>query len=229
MNAVSMKPIAAIETEFPEKFGVPRQSGVVPTLKGRIVFDPAVRSAEIVRGLEGYSHLWLLWLFSENRHAEWSPTVRPPRLGGNQRMGVFATRSPYRPNPIGLSAVKLEKIELEAPDGPALIVSGADMVNGTPILDIKPYLPYADCLPDATGGFTDSTAFSHLEVTAAPGVLEALPKEIADRLSALLAQDPRPHYHHDPERLYGLSFAGYDVRFRVEGSTATVLSVRKAK
>ncbi|MBQ7726062.1 MAG: tRNA (N6-threonylcarbamoyladenosine(37)-N6)-methyltransferase TrmO [Clostridia bacterium] len=218
------KPIATIVTDFPEKFGVPRQSGLIGSLSGKIIFEPSYRSPDALKGLEDFSHIWLLWLFSENKPKEWSPTVRPPRLGGNRRMGVFATRSPYRPNPIGLSAVKLEKIEWHTPQGPVLTVSGVDMVSGTPILDIKPYLPYADVYPDATGGFTDQQAFPALRVALSKEAEKVLPKETAGSLQALLAEDPRPHYHHDEERVYGLAFAGYAIRFQVREDTVTVLS-----
>ena len=242
MNIV-FSPIARIETDFATKFGVPRQSGLVPELAGRIVFDPPYRQAEALRGLEGFSHVWLLWLFHAAEGAAlrrdasappppWRPTVRPPRLGGNVRMGVFATRSPYRPNPIGLSAVRLERIEWQSPRGPILHVRGADLMDGTPILDVKPYLPFADAIPDALGGYADTTRRQPpLEVVMADDVRRALldahglNEEQLHALVAVLAEDPRPHYQDDPTRLYGIAFAGLDVRFRVEGGRAYVTDI----
>ena len=208
-------PIAKIMTGFPGKFGIPRQSGLVPELKGTIVFQPEFRNADALRGLEGFSHIWLIWEFSQTIREDWSPTVRPPRLGGNTRLGVFATRSPFRPNPIGLSCVKLESIELNSPQGPLIHVSGADLMDGTPIYDIKPYIPYTDCHPQATSGFTGSVSMNplnviipqHLAAKTKPGTLNAL--------RGILAQDPRPRYQDDPDREYGFEFDGYQIKFKV--------------
>ncbi|MBQ9387637.1 MAG: tRNA (N6-threonylcarbamoyladenosine(37)-N6)-methyltransferase TrmO [Lachnospiraceae bacterium] len=220
-----MKKIATIHTDLKTKFGVPRQAGLVPGLTGRIVFEPEYRNPDAVRGLEQFSHIWLIWEFSENIREGFSPTVRPPRLGGNERLGVFATRSPFRPNPIGLSCVELLRVETDSPDAPALIVSGADMMDGTPIYDIKPYLPYADSRPGARGGFTDSSQFHTLDVELPPELGELLPPEKAQALISLLSQDPRPQYHNDPGRVYGFEFAGFEIKFTVSGSTATVVEI----
>ena len=217
--------IAHIRTDLPDKFGVPRQSGLVPELGGTIVLEPPYRNPDALRGLEGFSHLWLIFQFHRAVRAEWSPTVRPPRLGGNRRMGVFATRSPFRPNAIGLSCVKLEEVRLDEKLGPVLYVSGADLVDGTPILDIKPYLPYADCHPEATGGFTDPLSAQKLEVSCDPALLTGLAPRQREALLGVLACDPRPRYQNDPERVYGLSFAGKNVRFTVEKGVLTVLAV----
>lgn len=225
-TAVEMRIIARISTPFDEKFGVPRQSGLVDTAS-KIVFEPEFRSAEAVRGLEGFSHLWLLWHIDRNGD-KWSPTVRPPRLGGNRRLGVFATRSPFRPNPIGLSCVELEKVDFEAPNGPVLHVRGADLVDGTPIFDIKPYVPYCDAHSDARGGFTDEQTFTALAVDISPALLEKVPQELRDSLLATLAGDPRPRYQDDPQRVYGLSFGGQNVRFRVADAVLTVIEVETA-
>ena len=224
-SAYPMKIIARIRTDFPEKFGIPRQSGLVDSLKAHIVFEPEFRNPDAVRGLEGFSHIWLVWMFSQAVRENWSPTVRPPRLGGNARMGVFATRSPFRPNAIGLSCVKLEEVRLDEKLGPVLYVSGADLVDGTPILDIKPYLPYADCHPEATGGFTDPLSAQKLEVSCDPALLAGLAPRQREALLGVLACDPRPRYQNDPERVYGLSFAGKNVRFTVEKGVLTVLAV----
>lgn len=220
-----MKTIAHIETDFSTKFGIPRQSGMVEGLKGRIVFEPDYRNSDAVRGLEAYSHIWLIWAFSETAREEWSPTVRPPRLGGNKRMGVFATRSPFRPNPIALSSVRLESVELHTPEGPVLHVTGADMMNGTPIYDIKPYIVYADCHPDATGGFTDAITTQTLRVYFPEELLSSIPGEKREALLSILANDPRPSYQDDSERVYGLSFSGLDIRFTVEGDCLAVVDV----
>lgn len=218
-----MKHIAHIETDFCTKFGVPRQSGLVDELEGRIVFEPEYRVVEALRGLEGFSHLWLIWEFSGNIQDGWSPTVRPPRLGGNVRMGVFATRSPFRPNPIGLSCVRISRIELQSPDGPVIWVRGADLMNGTPIFDIKPYLPFTDSHPDALGGFTQQTLVQpELGVEFAPEVERMFDACKLDALRAVLAQDPRPHYQHDEERVYGMEFAGKEIHFRVKGDKIEV-------
>ena len=222
-----MRPIAHIHSDFSTKFGIPRQSGVVESLQAEIVFAPEFRSREAVRGLDGYSHIWLIWEFSENVDAPWSPTVRPPRLGGNVRMGVFATRSPFRPNPIGLSCVRLERVDLADPRGPVLHVAGADLMDGTPIFDIKPYIPYGDCHPDATGGFTDTAGDFLLNVSFPPALLSLLPEDKRDAAIGVLSHDPRPSYQRSPERVYGLSFAGYDIRFTVEENVLTVKEVLK--
>lgn len=217
-----MRAVARIQSDFPEKFGIPRQSGLVPELQAKVVLEPEFRNPDVFRGLEGFSHIWLLWQFSGNRHSDWSPTVRPPRLGGNARMGVFATRSPFRPNPIGLSCVKLEAV---LPEGTALLVSGADLMDGTPILDIKPYVPYADCHPEALEGFTGTAQMRRLEVQIPPALLAVVPAQSQAALLGVLSQDPRPAYQNDPERLYGLCFAGCDIRFRVQGGVLTVCQI----
>lgn len=219
-----MKVIARIHTEFPEKFGIPRQSGLAAT-RGTVVFEPPYRNPDALRGIEGFSHIWLLWEFSEAVREGWSPTVRPPRLGGNTRMGVFATRSPFRPNAIGLSAVRLEAIEWDTPDGPVLHVSGADLLDGTPLFDIKPYVPFADCLPEAVGGFAAERPEGLLTVSLPEQIAASLPEGLADTLCEVLACDPRPSYQHDPERVYGMAFGGYNVTFTVDGDALTVLSV----
>ena len=218
--------IARIRSPFPEKFGIPRQSGLVQEAEARIVFEKPFRIADAVRGLEGFSHIWLLWQFSENLRDTWSPTVRPPRLGGNARMGVFATRSPFRPNHIGLSCVRLLEIETDRELGPVLRVAGADLMDGTPIFDIKPYLPYTDSHPEAVGGFTDAAAMERLTVEIAPELLERIEPARRKALLGVLACDPRPRYQDDPDRIYGLSFAGYEVKFRVDGGVLTVWEVR---
>lgn len=210
-----MKIIARIRSDFPEKFGIPRQSGLVDALRAQVVFEPEYRSPEALRGLEGFSHIWLIWQFSQAVREGWSPTVRPPRLGGNARMGVFATRSPFRPNAIGLSSVRLEGIDLHTPDGPVLRVAGADLMDGTPIFDLKPYIPYADSHPDAVGGFAGSAPQEALEVDFPPELLELVPPDRREALLGVLAQDPRPSYQDDPERVYGFAFAGINVRFSV--------------
>ena len=224
-HTLTMEPIAYIHNDFPTKFGLPRQSGLVETLRSSVVFTPAYREPAALRGLEGFSHVWLLWGFSEVKRQGWSATVRPPRLGGNKRMGVFATRSPFRPNPIGLSCVKLLSVVLQTANGPTLQVGGADLMDGTPIYDIKPYLPYADCRPDATGGFTETRETAPLEVYFAPELLLRIPLESRDTLLAVLARDPRPAYQDDPARIYGFTFAGKDVRFSVAQGVLTVVDV----
>lgn len=220
-----MKPIAHIQTEFPAKFGIPRQSGLVPQLEARIVFLPEYRNPDALRGLEGFSHLWLIWEFSEAKRKDWSPTVRPPRLGGNRRLGVFASRSPFRPNALGLSCVRLEGVDLDGTLGPVLHVSGADLMDGTPIYDIKSYVPYADARPEARGGFVDQVARRRLEVDCPPDLLERAPEEKRAALLGVLAEDPRPAYQGDPDRVYGMAFAGLEVRFTVAGERLTVLSL----
>ena len=223
-----LKVIATIHTDFPSKFGIPRQGGLVDALKATVTFEPEYRDASALRGLEGYSHLWLIWQFSESVMESWSPTVKPPRLGGNRRMGVFATRSPFRPNPLGLTCVKLEDIELSGPQGPVLHVAGADLMDGTPIFDIKPYIPYADCHPEATGGFTDSADYAPLAVDFPEALAAAIPPDKRQALIEVLAQDPRPGYRHgDSDRRYGVAFAGFDVRFTVNGNTLSVIEVEK--
>jgi len=221
----TIEPIAHIENGYQDKFGIPRQAGLIDEVVSRIVFEKPYNTPEAFRGMEGFSHLWLIWGFSKARREGFSPTVRPPRLGGNTRMGVFATRSPYRPNPIGLSCVRLERVDLHTPDGPVITVSGADLMDGTPILDIKPYIPYADCHPEATGGFTDSAGSFLLEVDFPPALLALLPEEKRASALGVLSHDPRPSYQQDPNRTYGLTFAGFDIRFRVEDKTLHVTSV----
>lgn len=220
----SMKIIARIQSEFAEKFGVPRQSGLVEELRAKVVFEPEYRNPDALRGVEGFSHLWLIWQFHQAVREEWSPTVRPPRLGGNTRMGVFATRSPFRPNAIGLSSVRLVGVEQDRELGPTLIVAGADLVDGTPIFDIKPYLPYSDCHPEATGGFAPA-ADKLLEVEIAPRWLEMVPPGHQAALQGVLANDPRPSYQRDTERIYGMEFAGMTVRFTVAGTRLTVREI----
>ncbi len=220
-----MKTIATIQTDFPTKFGLPRQSGLVESLEGRIVFEPEYRVAAAFKGLDGYSHIWLIWKFSESVREGWSPTVRPPRLGGNVTMGVFATRSPFRPNPIGLSCVRLLKIDYAAADGPALVVAGADLMNGTPILDVKPYLPNTDIRPDATEGFAGAVKDYALNVQIPDRWLNLIPQDKRDALFGLLAQDPRPGYRRNDPRRFGVTFAGFDIRFTVEDGTLTVCEI----
>lgn len=221
---MTMDVIAHIRTDLPEKFGVPRQSGLVPQLRGTVVFEPAYRNPDALRGLEGFSHLWLIFRFHQAVREGWSPTVRPPRLGGNRRMGVFATRSPFRPNAIGLSCVKLEAVRPDEKLGTVLEVSGADLVDGTPILDIKPYLPYADCHPEATGGFTDPLGGQTLQVSCDPSLLAGLTAEQQAGLMGVLACDPRPRYQDEPERVYGLTFAGKNIKFTVAAGVLTVIA-----
>lgn len=223
---MNIHPIARIRTEFAEKFGIPRQSGLAAGLRGKIVFEPEYRIREAFRGIEDFSHLWLIWEFSANRHSDWQPTVRPPRLGGNAHMGVFATRSPYRPNPLGLSCVKLESVDWESQEGPVLVVSGADLMDGTPIYDIKPYIRYADSQPDAVCGYVDGLSECRLNVRMSPEMVSCIADD--DVLAALvetLSLDPRPSYHDDSSRVYGLSFAGYNVRFTVGENVLTVFEI----
>lgn len=221
-----IEPIAYIRTEFPEKFGIPRQSGLAGQLQARIIFEPEYRNADAVRGLDGFSHIWLIWEFSANRRTGWQPTVRPPRLGGNEHMGVFATRSPFRPNPLGLSCVELVKVDLSDKEGPVLYVRGADLMDGTPIYDIKPYVKYADSRPHAVCGYVDTLKERTLKVV----IPQELTSAVDDRSSLqalveVLGLDPRPSYHDDPERIYGLSFAGYNVRFKVSEGVLTVVAI----
>ncbi len=220
-----LKVIARIRTDFPTKFGVPRQSGLIDSLVGTIEFEGEFRNPDAVRGLEGFSHIWLIWRFSETARAEWSATVRPPRLGGNERVGVFATRSPYRPNPVGLSSVRLLEVSPKGPRGPFLRVAGADLVDGTPIYDIKPYIPYTDSHPDAQAGFVDERAFDPLEVIVSDALLSTVPDESREALVGVLARDPRPQYQGDPTRVYGLEFGPCEIKFTVEGRSLTVVSV----
>lgn len=227
MEQLTMHIIANIHSDFPTKFGIPRQSGLVEELTAQIVFTPDYRVPEAVRGLEDFSHIWLIWQFSKAVRENWSPTVRPPRLGGNTRMGVFATRSPFRPNAIGLSCVRLLKVEPNTPEGPVLTVAGADLMDGTPILDIKPYIPYADCRMDATGGFTDTAGDFLLKVEFPPELLEMVPEDRRKALIGVLRHDPRPSYQRNAERVYGMEFAGVNVRFRVEEEVLTVVEVEK--
>ncbi len=221
-----MKIIAHIETDLPEKFGIPRQSGLAKDLKGKIIFEPEYRNPDAVKGLEEFNYIWLLWEFEDVNKDTWSPTVRPPRLGGNKRMGVFATRSPYRPNSIGLSSVRLEKVELTS-QGPILHVSGADLRDQTPIYDIKPYLHYTDCHPDAVESYAHAGLNHRLDVIFPPKLLRLLPAEKQNQALELLSLDPRPAYHNDPERKYGIAFAGYDIHFTVENHTLTVCGIRE--
>ncbi len=223
----TMKTVARIHSDFATKFGVPRQSGLVESLESLVIFEPEYRDPAALRGLEGFSHLWLVWVFDQAVRKDWSPTVRPPRLGGNARLGVFATRSPFRPHPIALSAVSLAGIEETKEYGTVLRVRGADLMDGTPILDIKPYLPYADCRPEATGGFASAPAGETLGVEFPPELLEKVPPERREALRAVLALDPRPRYQEDPGRVYGFGFAGLEVRFSVEGETLRVREIKK--
>lgn len=220
-----MKVIAKIHTEFPTKFGIPRQSGIIETLQGTIVFEPEYRHPEAVRGLDEFSHLWLIWEFSEAKRDTWSPTVRPPRLGGNVRKGVFATRSPFRPNPIGLSSVKIEKIEINPKLGPVIHVTGADLMDGTPIYDIKPYIVYTDSHPEAISGFAEKPAESLLNVDFPETLLEKIPKTQRESLIAVLAHDPRPQYQDDPDRVYGMAFGDHEVKFRIDDNKVIVMEV----
>ena len=223
-----MKIIARIHNGFSTKFGLPRQSGLVRELASTIVFEPEYRNQDALRGLEGYSHLWIIWQFHQAQRDSWSPTVRPPRLGGNVRMGVFATRSPFRPNPIGLSCVRLETMEATQDQGIVLHVSGADLMDGTPIYDIKPYLPYVDSIPDATGGFAADHQDDHVEVIFPDKWLSAVPTALQSGLIGVLRQDPRPAYQNDPDRVYGFVYAGLEIRFTVREGVLTVCSVEQA-
>ena len=220
-----MKPIAHIRTAFPEKFGIPRQSGYVPELKGKVIFEPEYRNPDALRGLEEYSHIWLVCVFSQSVRKELSPTVRPPRLGGNQRKGVFATRSPFRPNPIGLSSVRLESVEWDGPEGPVIHVSGVDLMDGTPILDIKPYVVFSDSHPDASGSFAQAALGHRLKVIIPDHLLDKIPAEYQKAVQEVLALDPRPAYQNDPERIYGFSFAGMEIRFRVQEDVLNVEAI----
>ena len=225
---MEITPIAYIKSDFKEKFGIPRQSGLVAELQAEVIFEPPYRISEAVRGLEGFTHVWLIWEFSQARRTGWSPTVRPPRLGGNKRLGVFATRSPFRPNSLGLSAVKLERIEQHPQLGPVLHIAGSDLLDGTPIYDIKPYVPYADAHPEAAGGFTDETERCRLKVECDAALLVKLPPEKREALLGVLAEDPRPSYQADPARVYGMAFSDVEVHFTVSGGTLTVRSIEKS-
>ena len=253
-DEITFKVIARIRSDFPDKFGIPRQSGLLKNLRSTIVFEPEFRNADALRGLEGFSHLWLLWIFSENVRDTWKPTVRPPRLGGNTRLGVFATRSSFRPNPLAMSCVKIEKINLTGEGAPSITVSGADLMDGTPIVDIKPYLPYADSVPEATGGFAEAVRFKKLEVefaaeaqavldgtgfapeNLAPELLDGtelapdaagvkFPAEKKAALVELLSEDPRPAYQRSADRIYGIRFAGFEIKFQVQGDHLTVVAI----
>ena len=226
-NQYTVRFIGRIRSDFSEKFGIPRQSGLVDELRAAVILEPEYRDPAAFRGIGGFSHLWLVWQFSQAVRQDWSPTVRPPRLGGNTRMGVFATRSPFRPNAIGLSCVRFVELRQDPEYGPVLIVAGADLLDGTPILDIKPYLPHADCHPDATGGFSAPLVEKELAVVCEEALLARLPAEKRTALLGVLAQDPRPAYQEDPERIYGFGFAGYEIRFSVAGDTLTVRDIVK--
>lgn len=246
-NEITFKVIARIKSDFPDKFGIPRQSGLLKTLKSTVVFEPEFRNADALRGLDGFSHLWLMWIFSENVRDTWKPTVRPPRLGGNTRLGVFATRSSFRPNPLAMSCVKIESVNLVGEGAPSITVSGADLMDGTPIVDIKPYLPYADSIPEATGGFAEVVRFKKLEVEFAPGVLDSgapdgtdfapdtleapdasvvkFPENKKAALVELLSEDPRPAYQRSADRVYGFRFADFEIKFKVQGDHLTVVAI----
>ena len=225
MNDVTIRVIARMKSDFPTKFGIPRQSGLVEELHSTIIFEPEFRNPDALRGIEEFSHIWLIWQFSEAVRQEWSPTVRPPRLGGNTRMGVFATRSPFRPNNLGLSSVKLLGMEHTKEYGPVLHVAGADLMDGTPIFDIKPYIPYGDAHPDASGGFTDQAKDFILQVQFPQHLLDKIPQDKQAAAIGVLSHDPRPSYQKQADRIYGLNFAGFDIRFLVNGDTLTVLEV----
>ncbi len=227
MSSAKIQVIAKMRSDFPTKFGIPRQSGLADEVQSTIVFEPEFRNPDCLRGIEAFSHLWVIWQFSAAADKPWSPTVRPPRLGGNARMGVFATRSPFRPNSLGLSSVRLISVEQHPTMGPLLHVAGADLMDGTPIFDIKPYIPYADCHPTASQGFTAEGKDFLLQVNIPPQLLELLPVEKRAGVMQILSQDPRPSYHNDPDRVYGLPFAGYDIRFTVQSNTLTVHDIVK--
>ena len=225
MDSLNFKVIARIKSDFPEKFGIPRQSGILKELKSVIVFEKEFRNPDALRGLEGFSHLWLLWIFSENIRDSWKSTVRPPRLGGNTRLGVFATRSSFRPNPLAMSCVKIEEIRNDKENGPVIVVSGADLMDGTPIVDIKPYLPYTDCIAGARGGFAASAPESSLKVEIPDALLQKVDADKRESLVELLRQDPRPHYQDDAERVYGFKFGKHEIKFRVEGKQLIVIDI----
>lgn len=225
MNEAPMKIIARIESGFPSKFGIPRQSGLVKSLPAKIIFEPEFRSPDAIRGLEGFSHLWIIWKFSESGESN-SLTVRPPRLGGNTRLGVFATRSPFRPNPIGLSCVKIESIEQTQNRGTVINILGADLMDGTPIYDIKPYLPHSDCITEAVGGFSDEVKDYCLKVEIPEQIKESFDRQFIETVTEILENDPRPSYHRDPERIYGFPYAGYEIKFRVQNDLLTVVEIK---
>ena len=229
MENLNIQIIAKMRSDFPTKFGIPRQSGLVEELESTIVFEPEFRNPDALRGIEGYSHLWLIWQFSQAVRQDWSPTVRPPRLGGNTRMGVFATRSPFRPNHLGLSCVRLLGVEHTETEGTVIHVAGADLMDGTPIVDIKPYIPYSDSFPDARGGFTDTAEDFILEVVFPETLLNVLPENKRQAAIGVLSHDPRPSYQRKPDRVYGLGFAGFDIRFTVEEKVLTVCDVLKCQ
>ena len=229
MDAVPMKIIAKMRSDFPEKFGIPRQSGLVAELVSTIIFEPEYRNADALRGLEDFSHLWIIWQFSKAVREGWSPTVRPPRLGGNTKMGVFATRSPFRPNEIGLSSVKILSIEATEQYGTVIHVAGADLMDGTPIFDIKPYIPYCDCHPEASGGFTSSADDYLLKIDDPNNLLDKLPPEKAQRLLGVLSHDPRPSYKTDSDRVYGMNFADYNIRFTIQDNTLTIKEITEVE
>ncbi len=222
-----MKIIGHIRTDFPSKFGIPRQSGLIETLKGKIILEPEYRNPQVYKGIEQFSHIWLLWEFSEAKKEHWSATVKPPRLGGKTRMGVFATRAPFRPNNIGLSCVKLDRVETDEKDGSVLWVAGVDLLDGTPIYDIKPYIPLTDCHPEASEGYTKETKIHELKVEFPEELLNQYPEEKRQAVLGILAQDPRPTYFQDPERVYGVPFAGFDVKFKVDGDTLVVCGLER--
>ena len=222
-----MKVIGHIRTDFPSKFGIPRQSGLIDGLKGKIILEPEYRNPQVYKGIEEFSHIWLLWEFSEAKKEHWSAIVKPPRLGGKKRMGVFATRAPFRPNNIGLSCVKLDRVEQDEKDGPVLWVAGVDLLDGTPIYDIKPYIPLTDCHPEASEGYTRETKIHELKVEFPEDLLNQYPEEKRQAVLGILAQDPRPTYFQDPERVYGVPFAGFDVKFRVDGDLLIVCGLEK--
>ncbi|MBO5317579.1 MAG: tRNA (N6-threonylcarbamoyladenosine(37)-N6)-methyltransferase TrmO [Oscillospiraceae bacterium] len=227
MENITISPIAKMKSDFPSKFGIPRQSGLVQELRSTIIFEPEYRNKDSLRGLEDFSHLWIIWQFSKAVRTDWSPTVRPPRLGGNTRMGVFATRSPFRPNALGLSCVRILSLEDTEEFGTVVHVGGADLMDGTPILDIKPYIPYCDCQPEASGGFTTNADDYILHVDFPQELLEMIPQDVRPAVMGILSHDPRPSYQQDPERVYGLSFAGFDIHFTVSGDTLTVIHIDK--
>ena len=229
LDEITFKVVARIRSDFHDKFGIPRQSGLLKNLRSTIVFEPEYRNVDALRGLEGFSHLWLLWIFSENVRDSWKPTVRPPRLGGNTRLGVFATRSSFRPNPLAMSCVKIERIDLDGEVAPTITVSGADLMDGTPIVDIKPYLPYTDSVPDALGGFAEAVRFNKLVVDFSDEAQVALdahfPEEKKAALVELLSEDPRPAYQRSADRIYGIRFAGFEIKFQVQGDHLTVVAI----
>ena len=229
MQDITINIIARMKSDFPSKFGIPRQSGLVEDLRSTIIFEPEFRNSDALRGLEDFSHLWIIWQFSEAVRKQWTPTIRPPRLGGNTRMGVFATRSPFRPNNLGLSSVKIIGLEHTEKYGTVIHVAGADLMDGTPIFDIKPYIPYSDCHPDATGGFTDTAKDFILKVDIPDTLLRKLPQSKHAALIGVLSHDPRPSYQEDPNRIYGISFAGFNIRFQVNQSTLHVLEIEEEK